>query len=466
MRLNKDKNSFFKFDMAYPLHTWYPLFSEEKVSEEKYKVFNNIDINGIKNRALYFHIPFCEERFCAFCSFNRKLKDNDSEIENYVESLIEEIKIKSQFKSVKKVPITAIFFGGGTPSVLSAKQILKLGEAISKYFDLSQLKEFSFENNICSITEEKLLALKEIGVTHVRAGVQTLNKEYREYFNLRPTLNDIYSKIKLLNKYFENVCIDIIYGINGQNVDEFIRDVDAACKLDTKLIDFYPLTQPKGNSQLYKLFSENGLKPHTELSLKGYKSLLRELTKQYGYIPHNGHGFVNTKFLSDDSKRDFITRDYTFEYHKCIMGYESGDVIGFGSGAVSGFSNYVMTNECNITQYEEKLQKGQIPTDIFTANKEANYARGVMSHLPYFGYANKEFVNYNKLSEETKKSLRNLIEADLIIETENEYKMTPEAWIWDNEIMYYLMPMSAKEELNKSFTGKLSDKYYNICELK
>lgn len=462
MEVNKDKRNFFKFDNAYPIHTWYPLFSQGKVDIDKDIVFNNIDINNIQNRALYFHIPFCEERFCAFCSFNRKLKENDLEIQNYVDSLIKEIEIKSQYESMTKIPIKAIFFGGGTPSVLSAEQILELGKVISKCFDLSQLIEFSFENNICSITEEKLLALKEIGVTHVRAGIQTFNTKYREYFNLRPTLNDIDSKVKLLKKYFENVCIDIIYGINGQNVDELIRDVNDACKLDTKLIDFYPLTQPKGNSQLNKLFSEKKLEPHTELTLKGYKSLLREVTKQYGFIPHNGHGFVNTKYLSNINDKNFITRNYVFEYHKCIMGYECGDVIGFGSGAVSGFSNYVMTNENNISKYEENINKGIIPANIFYANMEANSSRGIISHLPYFGYADKKYINYNNLSEETKKSLKNLIEAGLIIETENEYRITSEAWLWDNEIMYYLTPKSAKKELDNSFSNKLSDKYYKI----
>lgn len=464
MKVNKDKTSFFKFNMAYPLHTWYPLFSQGKVDTDKNMVFNNIDINNIENRALYFHIPFCEERFCAFCSFNRKLKESDLEIQNYVDSLIKEIEIKSQFESMTKIPIKAIFFGGGTPSVLSAKQILELGKVISKCFDLSQLKEFSFENNICSITEEKLLALKEIGVTNVRAGIQTLNTKYREYFNLRPTLYDINSKIELLNRYFENVCIDIIYGINGQSVDELIRDINDACKLDTKLIDFYPLTQPKGNSQLYKLFSEKGLEPHTELTLKGYKSLLREVTRQYGYIPHNGHGFVNNKYISDMNEQNFITKDYVFEYHKCVMGYECGDVIGFGSGAVSGFSNYVMVNESNIEKYKKDLMEGRIPTNIFYTNKESNSAKGIISHLPYFGYADKKHINYSNLPEETKKSLKNLIEAGLIIETENEYIITSQAWIWDNEIMYYLTPESAKVELNSSFTNKLSDKYYDVCE--
>lgn len=464
MRVNKCKNSFYKFDEAYPLHTWYPLFSKEKVSDDFVNVFNNISVKEITNRALYFHIPFCEERFCAFCSFNRKLKESDIEIQNYVESILKEIEIKSQFQSMLQIPIHAIFFGGGTPSTLLPSQILEIGQAIHEHFNLSNLKEFSFENNICSITEEKLLALKKMGVTHVRAGVQTLNPKYREYFNLRPTIKEIEEKITLLKKYFENVCIDIIYGINGQSIDEFIQDIHNACRLDTKLIDFYPLTQPKGNMQLYKLFSENGLEPHTELTLIGFKSLLRDIAKQYGYIPHNGHGFVNTKYLLHNNAKNNITTDYVFEYHKCVMGYESGDVIGFGAGAVSGFSNYTMCNENNVIKYEDKINKGILPAEIYHANIEANYARGIISHLPYFGYAEKKYIDFAQIPMETKKALQDLIDVGLIIETALEYRMTSEAWLWDNEIMYYLTPNSAKEELNASFSNKLSDGYYKITD--
>lgn len=461
MQPNNEKNSFLKFNEAYPLHTWYPLFAQEE-KENINNAISNVNIQGIKTRALYFHIPFCEERFCAFCTFNRKIKENDAEIQNYVDALIKEIEIKSQYDSMTKVPIHAIFFGGGTPSILSVNQILEIGQAIHEHFNLSKLREFSFENNICSITEDKLLALKEIGVTHVRAGIQTLNPKYREYFNLRPTIVEIKEKVTLLKKHFENVCIDMIYGINGQTVDELIKDIHNACKLDTKLIDFYPLTQPKGNMQLHKLFSEKGLNPHTELTLKGYKSLLREVTRAYGYIPHNGHGFVNTKYVSD--KNDRITSDYVFEYHKCVMGYESGDVIGFGAGAESGLSNYVMLNEKNIMKYSRIINEGNIPARIFNANLAANYARGIIAHLPYFGYVEKKYINFEKVPAETKGALQKLIDAGLIIDKEHEYCMTSDAWLWDNEIMYYLSPSSAKEELDACFTSKLSEDYYKIAD--
>lgn len=212
--------------------------------------------------------------------------------------------------------------------------------------------------------------------------------------------------------------------------------------------------------QLYKLFSEKGLNPHTELTLKGYKGILREVARTYGYIPHNGHGFVNTKYVSDKDKN--ITSDYVFEYHKCVMGYENGDVIGFGAGAESGFFNYVMLNEKNIIKYVNDINKGTIPTKIYRTDYAANYARGVISHLPYFGYAEKKYINIENVPNETKEALQDLINVGLVIETEQEYRITSDAWLWDNEIMYYLSPNSAKDELDACFTCNLSDTYYKI----
>lgn len=462
MNINTEKD-FFLFDEGYPIHTWYPLFAECEVNESLENAYSNLDICSIKNRALYFHIPFCEEKFCSFCSFNRKLKESDQEVENYVEALIKEIKTKSKYSNITQIPITAIFFGGGTPSVLTSDQILKIGKTIHENFNLKNLKEFSFENNICSVTEEKLIALLEIGVTHVRMGIQTFNQKYREYFNLRPSLEDIYAKVELVKKYFNNICIDIIYGINGQSLGEFIMDVHNACKLGTRLIDFYPLTQPKGNMQLHKLFTDKGLIPKTELEIIGLKTLLLKITKDYGYIPHNGHGFVREDSLCGLDNED-ITRQYAFEYHKCVMGYDDGDVVGFGAGAQSGYKNYIVINEPNVAKYIESINHGKLQGIIGKTNKESNLSRGIISHLPYFGYCEKNRIDFSELPEEVIFLLNKLINAGIIEETELEYKLPIKSWAWDNVIMYYLSPIKAKKELDACFQRNLPDNYYKIYE--
>ena len=455
-------NGFFLFDMGFPIHTWYPIL-DGKLVTNNYKnndIYNDIEISDIKNRALYFHIPFCEKDICSFCSFPRKLKSSDNEVNKYVDALVKEIELKAKYSNVTSIPINAIFFFLLTPSILTPKQIELIGNTIKKYFDLSNLKEFSFENNIGSITEEKLKSLKNIGVTHIRAGVQSLNKKYRDYFNLHPSINDVYEKVDMMKKYFENTSIDMIYGINGQTIDEFIEDIHLACKLNTKLIDFYPLTQPAANTKLNNLFSQNGLLPKTELEIIGFGMILKQVTKNYGYISHNGHGFVkvSNSYISNNENYD----NYSFHYHKCTMGYDDGDVIGFGAGASSRYINYGICNENNIDKYISSIENNIIPCSIYSIDKALHYSKGITTHLPYFGYAEKSKIDFDKVSNETIKRLKNLVDNNIVYEKNNIYYLREDAWYWDNVLMYYLSPECERNVLDNIVNSSKAKQIYKF----
>lgn len=428
MNINPINKGIYLFDSGFPIHTWYPITSGEIVDDIN-NSFENLEIQNIKKRALYFHIPFCENNICSFCTFPRKLIDNYKEVDEYVDALCSEIELKAKYGTIRNPTVTSIFFGGGTPSILNEQQILKIGNAINNNFDLSNLLEWSFENNIQSISEEKLRALKQIGVTHVRAGVQSLNPKYRNFFDLVPSTYDVKEKINILNKYFENVCIDMIYGINGQTLDEFILDIHDACSLGTKLIDFYPLSQPRGNNKLVKLFTEKNLKPKNEMQLNGYMIILKEVLKSYNYRAHNGHGFIK-----DTSENE----GYAFEYHKSTMGYSDGDVIGFGAGASSMGQNFIFTNEANIDKYIDSIQQGNIPAVAEQTDEQAFFLKPISSHLPYFGYLEKEKVQWDKISLENIKKLKILIDKGIIFDDVDRLTMSESAWYWNHVISYYL----------------------------
>lgn len=457
---------FFIFDSAFPMHTWYPVLDGKLIEStpNNNDIYNQIDTSDISKRALYFHIPFCEGNICSFCSFSRKIKTSDEEVDKYVSALIREIEIKSQYEKISQVPIHSIFFGGGTPSILTPVHIRKIGLAIKKHFNLTKLKEFSFENNIHSVTEEKLIALKEIGVTHVRAGVQSLNPKYRSYFDLLTNVDEVYYKLDIMKKYFENVCIDMIYGINGQTIEEFIEDIHLACSIGTKLIDFYPLTQPTSNMKLGKLFTEQGLEPKSELEIMGFGIILKEILKSYGYIAHNGHGFVKVSDSYAQSS-SVTSQDYCFEYHKCTMGYDDGDVVGFGAGASSKFINYGMCNIRNISQYISSLDDNIILSDIYEVNPELHYSKGITTHLPYFGYAEKNKLDFSKMSAEVIDCLETLLSKGIIYEDINKYYIRPDAWYWDNVLMYYLSPDCEKNILDSFIKNSENTSDYTFNRL-
>ncbi|OAJ96194.1 radical SAM protein [Vibrio bivalvicida] len=459
--MNIKEHDFFFFDKAMPIHTWYSPFEGEDVSEDynydMRKAFNSVSVDNIKHRGLYFHIPFCEDNICSFCTLNRKINCSDSEIDRYVNALIKEIKVKSKIESVGKIQVESIFFGGGTPSVLSVDQIKKIGLCIRDSFNLSNLKEWSFENNAKSVTEEKLQALKEIGVTHVRIGGQSLNPKYRDLFDLTATKEQLFTAIRKMNKHFDNVSVDMIYGMNGQTLDELAKDIFAVTSLGVKLIDFYPLTSVTSNRKLLNNYKALGLKPKSEQELVLLNVFVRSVMELQGYIPHNGHGYVR-KDVGIELNGNPTTSDYTFYYHKAVMGTENGDIIGFGASACSFTNNYLIENEGSISAYVRGIENDQYTATISTLEPSVIKSKAVCAHLPYFGYLEKDLMDLDSVSDETKAAFENCLKHGLIIEQDDIYLLSKKAWYWHSHLMFYLSPESDKKALLSMVESKYSNK--------
>lgn len=176
-----------------------------------------------------------------------------------MQALIKEIQIKSRYASVTSLPITAIFFGGGMPTTLTAGQIRRIGQAIHDHSDLSALEEFTFEMEVKSITEEKCEAMRAIGLNKARFGLQTFDPQYRELFNITATLDQKYAAAEMLRRHFEYTSSDIIYGLHGQTVESFTRDVQQALDMGTDTIEFYPITNLVTQASLHHGYVRAGL---------------------------------------------------------------------------------------------------------------------------------------------------------------------------------------------------------------
>lgn len=270
------------FDYNFPIYNWFFPFNfkkldehiEAEVSQNKLNIFNFAG-KAPKFRALYFHIPFCQD-ICLFCHFTREICLDEEIYDKYADAVVHEIKLKTSYENLSNHPVTAIFFGGGTPSILMPKQIRKIGNAIRENFNLSGLKEFSYEMNAKTVTPDRIEALKEIGVTHARMGVQTFNPRYRALFGLTATLDQVYKGAQLLNDNFENVCIDMLYGLHGQTPGEFIKDMHHAVGLGTSAIDVYPINNMVTQPLLSKKYEEENLTPTSGLDKFSLNMLLNE----------------------------------------------------------------------------------------------------------------------------------------------------------------------------------------------
>ena len=162
---------------------------------------------------LYVHVPFCVRKcnYCDFCSCaaSEEIK------EKYVLALVDEIQ---EYRG-KNIAVDTVFFGGGTPSILSAESFVRISRAINESFDLSMMREFTVECNPGTLDEEKLKAYRFVGVNRLSFGVQSIHE------NELKILGRIHSYEDFLGNYqaarslgFDNISVDLMYGIPDQSI--------------------------------------------------------------------------------------------------------------------------------------------------------------------------------------------------------------------------------------------------------
>lgn len=183
----------------------------------------------------YIHIPFCRQKcnYCSFISFtNRELKDE------YINILEKEIK-----HYYKNENLNTLYFGGGTPSLLSVKDF----ERLTKLFNINEKTEVTAELNPENLDLEYLIGLKSAGINRISIGCQTFNNNILKTIGRRHNSGDVINAVKLAQKAgFDNISLDFIYGLPDQTPEDFAYDLKHACKLDLQHISLYGLKIDEG----------------------------------------------------------------------------------------------------------------------------------------------------------------------------------------------------------------------------
>ncbi len=450
--MNIKNNGLFKFDYQIPVYNFFfPSQGKCIIDKPVSDVIVNSN-NDINSRALYFHIPFCET-ICTFCPFTKGGYKGETVINNYTDALIKEIELKANFVDYQAVPVRAIFFGGGTPSLLSPSNILKIGEAIHKHFKVASNCEFSFEIEIKSLTEEKVIAMKEIGVTHPRFGLQTFNQEWRKLFNLTSTYEHIKFAASILNANFKYVLFDILYGMNGQDEEEIIKDLEMAVSLGTSNIDIYPIDNVVTQVKLHKAIKNRGLGFTTATRKFSMNMLIDAYMRSKGFMPHNGHGYIRTPNVTSD----IVTDEYSFVYHEHVYGYSDFDLHGFGVNAVTSIREHVITNFSNRNAYITAVNSEKMPANVSKHSPILDEIKPIILRLPYHGLVNKSLIKMDFVPKSIFSKLDILLSNDLIVENNDSWQLTKLGWYWYINIMFWLMPEEDQRILKAFIAEKLNE---------
>lgn len=195
--------------------------------------------------SLYIHIPFCASK-CHYCSFN-SVAGKSRWIACYVNALVEEMEIYREPLQGRAMP--TLFFGGGTPSLLTGEQVGRILRAAREKFDVAADAEITLESNPGTLTRENLEGYRRAGVNRISVGAQSFYPDELRWLGRTHSVEDVWRSVELLRETgFENFNLDLIFGLPGQTLGRWQENVRQAVKLGPTHLSLYHLTIEEGST--------------------------------------------------------------------------------------------------------------------------------------------------------------------------------------------------------------------------
>jgi len=313
--------------------------------------------------SIYIHIPFCKHR-CAYCDFNT-YAGQEAMIPAYVESLIKEIEwLGKQLPFTNYQSTQTIFFGGGTPSLLSASQFDSVMSALSSAFTLSASAEVTIEANPGTISPEKLDAIRKAGINRISFGVQSTVTEELQMLERSHDFFTVIDAVTAARKAgFDNLNLDLIYALPEQTLQSWQTTVKRILELEPEHISAYALTLEHGTP--FGRWSQRGLLPipDPDLAADMYEWTMDYLATS-GYAQYE---ISNWAKMTDEhsgqnaeSSASFIIPNSRFGCRHNIQYWRSLPYFGLGAGAHGYAGGYRYSNALRIKTYIDRLTNSQI----------------------------------------------------------------------------------------------------------
>jgi oxygen-independent coproporphyrinogen-3 oxidase len=223
---------------------------------------------------IYIHIPFCKTR-CVYCDFYSTTESKM--MDRYISALCREIEMRRDY--LHSEPIGTIYFGGGTPSQLSADHFRHVFDAIERSFGPISATEITLEANPDDLTPAYLQQLRSLPFNRISMGVQTFNDNTLRLLNRRHNAAQAVEAVERCRQAgFENISIDLMYGLPGETEESWLSDLRRAISLNVEHISAYHLIYEEG-TRLYQLLQEHRVSEVSEdSSLRFFGMLMDELS--------------------------------------------------------------------------------------------------------------------------------------------------------------------------------------------
>ena len=313
---------------------------------------------------IYIHIPFCKQA-CHYCDFHfsTSLKNKDS----FLKALKKEIELQREYLSpsplqlergVREDGVRSIYLGGGTPSLLSQTELMDIFDALNKHFNISADAEITLEANPDDLTSTKIKEFKDTPINRLSIGIQSFYDDDLKLMNRAHNSKEALSAVKASqDKGFENITIDLIYGIPTLTKEKWKHNLRTAFDLEVKHISSYCLTvEPK--TALAHLVKEGKIKNVDEQQSADQFEIMLEEMKKNNFLQYEISNFCKDSFFSRHNSNYWLKELY----------------LGLGSSAHSYNGNSRQSNISNNALYIQALEKNRVPfeEEILTTSQRYN----------------------------------------------------------------------------------------------
>ncbi|MBE6452326.1 MAG: radical SAM family heme chaperone HemW [Alphaproteobacteria bacterium] len=250
---------------------------------------------------IYIHWPFCRSK-CPYCDFYSKVSKNIPQ-EQIINEYIEDIKYYSQITSHQEV--TSIFFGGGTPSLISAINIEKIINNISNHWKLANNIEISLEANPNTDNDSLFKDLRLAGINRLSLGIQSLNPTGLKFLGRTHSVAEALSSATKVLNIFDNHSADMIYALPHQSAHNWKEELTFLCEMGFKHLSLYQLTIEDGT-----VFAKKGILPANEKTSASMYKISNNILKQYGYQHYEVSNYAQIGYESSHNKLYWQGDDY------------------------------------------------------------------------------------------------------------------------------------------------------------
>jgi oxygen-independent coproporphyrinogen-3 oxidase len=314
---------------------------------------------------IYIHIPFCKQA-CHYCDFHfsTSLKKKDE----MVAALAKEIQLRSNSIIHHPSPITesieTIYFGGGTPSILSIADLKFLIDEVYRNFKVVENPEITVEANPDDLNLETIRQLANLSVNRLSIGIQSFFEDDLKLMNRAHNAEEAKKCLEFAKHYFDNISIDLIYGIPNMSSKKWVQNIETALSFGVPHISSYALTvEPK--TALHSLIQKGIIAaPDDEVAHEHFQILVDKLSEN-GFIHYELSNFGKENFFSKNNTSYWLGKKY----------------IGIGPSAHSYDGTNRGWNVSNNSQYIKSIQENKVPIEFETLTKTDRYNEYVMTGL-------------------------------------------------------------------------------------